>query len=533
GWWDGSTLQSVLDAGLKVAGANRFAVHSKERPYDGTMADVAGRAWALAAGLSQRGIRSGDVVAFQLPNWMEAAASFWGLTALGVTLLPIPHFYGPHELRHILVQSGARVLITAATFGRRDFVAELEAVRGDVAQLELVVVVGGGTLPTWAVDFDEVAASDPVAQVWKPVSPQDAAVIGYTSGTGASPKGAVLTHRALAFETVFHMGRYYQSPRVLLNSSPVTHMAGMLVALLAPIVRNEPIHLIDRWDPDAVLAAMRADDLTSGWGAAIFLTSLLDHPDITAEDIARIHPCYMGGSPIPAALVERADELGIWIGRGYGMTEQPTVSWTLPADSLDKRARTNGPAMVGVEIKVVDADGVEVPRGVAGELLVRGPDRSSGYLDPRLSETAFDADGWFTTGDIGLLEDDGCLVITDRAKDIIIRGGENISAAEVEEMLLSIPGIAEVAVVAGPDPRYGERACAFVRTKPGVGSIELDAVRAHLQRLGLSRQKWPETIRTVEELPRTPSGKIKKAELRQQLRAEAAHSSTPAKKDSS
>jgi acyl-CoA synthetase len=368
------------------------------------------------------------------------------------------------------------------------------------------------------VRFEDVLADTASPPPHVRIRPEDPAVVGYTSGTGAAPKGVVLTHRAMAFDTTFHIGRAYTTTRPILNGSPVTHMAGMLVSLLVPAVRDDEIHLIDKWEPGRVLEIMRRENLTSGWGAAIFLTSLVDHPDAGPEDLARIERCYLGGSPIPAALVARVEAQGIWVGRGYGCTEQPTVTFSRLDDPYDKRVHTNGRALTGVEIITVDDDGRELSPGTDGELLIRGPDRFSGYMDANLTATAIDKDGWFRTGDIGFVDEDGYLQITDRVKDIIIRGGENISAAEIEELLLQMPVVSEVAVVAAPDPTYGERACAMVRVKPDGGDVSLEAVRTHLAAAGLARQKWPESVRVVDEFPRTPSGKIKKAVLREQLR---------------
>ncbi len=172
-----------------------------------------------------------------------------------------------------------------------------------------------------------------------------------------------------------------------------------------------------------------------------------------------------------------------------------------------------------VEIRTVDEDGHDVAVGQPGEILSRGPDRFAGYTDPALSAEAIDADGWFRTGDIGVIDADGYLTITDRVKDIIIRGGENVSAAEVEQLLAHMKGVAEVAVVAAPDERLGEHGCAFFRMQPGSEPPDLEAVRAHLAAAGLTRQKWPEELRVVDELPRTPSGKVQKFVLREQLRA--------------
>ena len=197
----------------------------------------------------------------------------------------------------------------------------------------------------------------------------------------------------------------------------------------------------------------------------------------------------------------------------------PSATGSLPDAPRAKRNCTDGRALPGVELRLVDDSGRDVAPGDPGEIWSRGPDLCAGYTDPRLTRDAFDAQGWYASGDIGVLDGDGYLTITDRKKDIIIRGGANISAAEIEELLVRMPGVAEVAVVAAPDPRLGEYACAFVRPRPGELAPDLESVRLHLESTGLARPKWPEELRTVDEFPRTPSGKIKKFVLRETLRA--------------
>jgi non-ribosomal peptide synthetase component E (peptide arylation enzyme) len=205
----------------------------------------------------------------------------------------------------------------------------------------------------------------------------------------------------------------------------------------------------------------------------------------------------------------------------YGSTEHPSITGCRHGEPREKRLYTDGRPMLGVEIQLRDDHGREVRVGEAGEIHSRGPDCFPGYTDPVVTKDSFDSGGWFATGDVGVLDRDGYLAIVDRKKDIIIRGGENISALEVEELLLRMPGIAEVAVVAAPDARLGEHACVFVRLRPGQAQPTLDLMRAHLDRAGLARQKWPEELRTVEDFPRTASGKIQKFALRGRLRREA------------
>jgi acyl-CoA synthetase (AMP-forming)/AMP-acid ligase II len=360
---------------------------------------------------------------------------------------------------------------------------------------------------------DAPALTGPLA-----VDPDWPAVIGYTSGTTAAPKGVIHTHRSLLFEVrQLAANMPPEDERAILIGAPVAHAIGMLGGLLLPPCRARATHLIDVWEPAAVLDAMVKADLAVGTGATYFLTSLLDAPGFGPEHAERMPWAGLGGAPIPVAVSERAERLGIAVTRNYGSTEHPSTTGAKVAEPAEKRKRTDGHPLRGVELRLVGGDGREVEVGDAGEIWSRGPDLCAGYTDAALNE-AFDADGWYRSGDVGVLDADGYLTITDRMKDIIIRGGENVSAAEVEELLLHLPGVAEVAVVAAPDARLGEHGCAFFRMLPGAEEPDLPALRSHLEAEGLARQKWPEELRVLTDFPRTPSGKIMKAELRRRLR---------------
>jgi len=307
--------------------------------------------------------------------------------------------------------------------------------------------------------------------------------------------------------------------RPSLVGAPVGHAIGMLGGLLCPLVGGKPLFLIDGWDPPTVLDAMVEEQIAAGSGSTYFFTSLLDCPGFGPEHVELMRYIGLGGSPIPNAVAERADELGISLVRAYGCTEHPSVTGSQHTAPREKRIHTDGCPLDWVEIRTVDEGGRDVPVGQPGEILTRGPDRFAGYTDPALTAAAIDEEGWFSTGDVGVIDTDGYLTITDRVKDIIIRGGENVSAAEVEQLLAHMKGVAEVAVVAAPDERLGEHGCAFFRMQPGSAPPDLDTVRSHLSEAGLARQKWPEEVRVVEELPRTASGKVQKFVLREQLRA--------------
>jgi acyl-CoA synthetase (AMP-forming)/AMP-acid ligase II len=518
GFWRDESLGELLAAGLHDARDHPFTVRSDRNPFRGTLGDVDALARRLATGLRAQGIGPGDPVAFQLPNWLEAAATFYAVTYLGAVIVPIVHFYGPKEVGYILRRTRVKALITTDRFGHQDFLANLAGLRTGLPDLEWVAVVGQRST-TGDLAFDDLLSGEPLVTPAK-VDARTPALIAYTSGTTSDPKGVVHSHRTINAE--IHQLAGMQDNRggpASITGAPVGHGIGMLAALLVPVFRRSAVHLIDVWDPGRVLQAMLDDELSAGQGSTYFLTSLLDHPDFDPARHPKLMPFIgLGGSAVPAAVGERCEKLGIEVARSFGSTEHPSITGSTPDVPHDKRVTTDGRPLPGVEIRLVDDDGKEVEVGTPGEIWSRGPDCFVGYTDPALTAATFSADGWFMTGDIGVLDDDGFLAITDRKKDIIIRGGENVSAQEVEELLLRMPGVAEVAVVAAPDARLGEVGCAFFRMHPDAVTPSLDDVRATLDRAGLARQKWPEHVRSVDEFPRTASGKVQKFVLRQELR---------------
>jgi acyl-CoA synthetase len=494
GWWTRETIGDLLAHGLASAPDTEFCVHSTNRPWAGTFTEVEQTARRLAAGLHERGVGPGDVVVFQLPNWMEAAATFWASAFLGAVIVPVVHFYGPKELSHILAATKPKAFITAEQFGRMTFRPDLSA------DVPIVGVVGR--------DFENLLAEDPMTGTLA-ADPAAPALIAFTSGTTRDPKGVIHSHRTLGHETRQLAGLYPPDTGSQLTATPVGHFIGMLSALMIPVLQGVPVNLTDVWDPGTALGLMKDGGLTFGGGATYFVTSLLDHPDFTPEHLPAMQYAGLGGSTVPAATTQRLSKLGITVYRSYGSTEHPSITGSLYTAPADKRLFTDGQALPGVEIRL-EAD---------GEILSRGPDLCLGYIDEALTESAFDDDGWYRTGDIGMLDADGYLTIVDRKSDIIIRGGENISALEVEDVLLTMSGVAEAVVVSAPDARLGEHAAAVLRLKPGHAAPTLDDIRRHFDTRGLAKQKWPEELHIVQDYPRTASGKVQKQLVRKSLAA--------------
>jgi len=492
GWWTPDTLGDLLGRGLKDNSHITFRVHSATRPFTGTFGDVELLARRLAAGLRAKGVGPGDVVAFQLPNWVEAAATFWASAMLSAVVVPIVHFYGPKELRFILSSVKPRVFITAERFGRIEYDPDVSA------GVPIVARVGSS--------FDALTDTEPMAGTLA-ADPASPALIAFTSGTTSNPKGVIHSHQSLGFETRQLLSNYPPGRGRQLTALPVGHFIGMLGAFLIPVIDGAPIDLCDVWDPDKVIDLMETDGVSIGGGPPYFVTSLLDHPRFTDEHLRYISYIGLGGSTVPAAVTRRLADLGILVTRSYGSSEHPSITgshWTAPED---KRLFTDGDARPGVEVRLADD----------GEILSRGPDLFLGYTDPALTARAFDDDGWYHTGDIGVMDDDGYLTLTDRKSDIIIRGGENISALEVEEILLSLPAVAEAVVVAVPDTRLGEHAAAVLRIKSGESMPTMHEVREHFEHAGVAKQKWPEELHQADDYPRTASGKVQKYLVRQNI----------------
>ena len=512
GHWTDETLGSTVANGLATLSDQAFRVRSAVHPWDGTFGDVDRAARALAADLQRQGVGPGSVVLLQLPNWVEAGIAFWAAAYLGAVVVPVVHFYGPKEVDYILGAVEPDVVVTPDRFGTTDHLANHEALlAAHPGARWLVVDSEGGPLPSRAERFGDLLDGEPLPAALD-VDPNAPTIVAFTSGTTRDPKGVVHSHRTIGCETRQLNGMFPKGGPAQITGAPVGHFIGMVNAFLVPMLRERPVNLVDVWDPGEVLRLMKDEGLGVTGGATYFLTSLLDHPDFSEEDhLPHLPFAGLGGSTVPIAVMERLEALGIDAFRSYGSTEHPSITGCTLDDPLVKRQTTDGHLMPGVELRLDEE----------GEIISRGPDLCIGYTDAELTARMFDAEGWYRTGDVGVLDDDGYLTITDRVSDVIIRGGENISAQEVEELLMGMDAVAEVAVVAAPDERLGEHAAAIFRLHEGREAPTLDEVRAHLAEAGLAKQKWPEELRAVNDFPRTPSGKVQKFRLRDELREAA------------
>jgi acyl-CoA synthetase (AMP-forming)/AMP-acid ligase II len=512
GLWRGETIWAAFAASAGRAPGKIAVVEGTTRT---SFHDLASAAERLAAGLAARGIGAGDVVAIQLPNWRETLEALLATARLGAVANPILPIYRQRELGFILPQSGARALFVPGRYRDADHRELVGGLRAQLPALEHVVVVrdhpGAGALA-----FTEVAAGRP-APAFEDGSAL--ALLMYTSGTTADAKGVLHSHDTLLAEARSLGPVHGLGPAdTVLMPSPLTHVSGLVHALLVPAVFGTTSVLMERWEPGDALARIAAERVTYMVGAPTFLRDLAAHPAATTADTSSFRLFSCGGADVDPTLVrEAAARLGCVAKRVYGSTEFPTVTTTGPDDPPERRVDSEGRPIGAAEIVLVDEEGEAVATGREGEILARGPECFLGYRDPALNADTFTADGWFRTGDLGTLDAEGFLRITGRKKDIIIRKGENLSARELEDLIAAHPSVAEVAVIGLPDPVSGEIACAVLRARPDARPPTLEEIAIHLTAQGLSRRKLPERLVVTDAFPRTASGKILKRALRERL----------------
>ncbi len=474
-------------------------------------ADLEQRAQASARQLVAHGLRAHDVALVMLPNWWEAAVAMHGFLKVGAVTNPVVPIYRDAELSFILRQARPRALVIPHRFRGFDYVEMFERLLPQLDDPPAVLVVRPeGPLPPGFGVFD---ASGDGAEVENPTSADDVCMLMYTSGTTSDPKGVLHDHRTLERAVRGMSGHSALDPdETIFMPSPVTHITGFTWVVLAPVLVGTPCVLMDVWDPARAREIIEAEQCRFSIGATPFLQGLLDAYRAAGTGECALHGFICGGADVPADLIRAARrELGMWAGRCYGSSEVPAYVIGGRDQSEHICAETDGiPMLPGSEARLHEAvDGV-------GELLLRGPQMFLGYLDPALNADSFTADGFFHSGDLGEIGPDGEVTIRGRKKDIILRGGENVSAKQVEDALYRHPKVGAVAVVAMPDPVLVERGCAFV--VPAGSPPSLAELTAFLGEQGLAKQKWPERLEIVDELPATASGKVQKFRLREQIR---------------
>jgi acyl-CoA synthetase (AMP-forming)/AMP-acid ligase II len=445
----------------------------------------------LAGKLFGAGVLPGSAVLVQAPADAASTEVLVALWMLGAVPVPLATKVGEDELSHVARETAARTAIVASEWRGNDLAAQARD-----ADIERVLVIGE---PLRENDLPSIPRPDP----------QDVAVVLYTSGSTAAPKGVMHPHETLLFgvNAVPADGATRS-----LASFPAGHVASLL-GLLRPLTVGGTTVVMDRWSARAAAQLIEEHGLTASAGTPFFLRTLLDEAERSGRDISSLARFLVGAATVPPALVERADAAGIVTWRTYGSTEHPAIASGGPTDQADKRRLTDGRPTPGNEVRLLDEHGDDVEPGSVGEIVARGPKQFVGYRDASLDSAAFVDGTWFRTGDLARFDDDGYLVVTDRVKDVVIRGGENISAREVEDALADHPAVQEVAVCSAPDDIWGEIVCAFVLPREGPPPTLVD-LQQHASARGLAPHKEPARLIIVDELPRTSAGKVRKRDLK-------------------
>ena len=516
GYWKNETLDTYLDRWARTRGDKTAIVDGAGRLTWAALARLVER---VAHGLRAAGIEPGAVISCQLPNWNEFIVLALAATRLGAVLNPIPPTYRANELRFILSTLESRALVIPRTFRGFDHADAVAALRRELPALRAIFVARGAAEPSmrpwsWLID----TAWEQRGGAGLPgTDPNAVSEVVFTSGTTGEPKGVMHTANTVLSIIYPLIERLEFSDRdVALMSSTFGHQTGYLYGYCLTVLLGSTGVWLDVWNATDAARLIEAEGVTYTMGATPFLQDLTYCPAIAERDIGSLRLFISAGASIPRKLVQDSRQrLACAISAGWGMSENGLVTCNGLDDPEEKVFGTDGRALPGMDLVVVDADGAPVPPKTEGDLLVRGHSQFVGYWKrPDFTRDAHTAEGWFKTGDRAILDGDGYLSITGRSKDLIIRGGENISVAEIENLLFAYPKVQNVAVVAMPDARLVERMCAFVIPRAGQ-TLSLDELVRYLEGKQLARHKLPERLEIVAEFPMTPSGKVQKYKLRE------------------
>lgn len=470
--------------------------------------------WMLA-----KGIESGDRIAFQLPGWCEFTVIYLACLKIGAVSVPLLPSWREAELVWVLNKCQAKMFFAPTLFKQTRPVDLILPLQNQLPQLQQLVGVDKLAPATSALSLSQIIADNTPLTTAITVHGDELAAVLFTSGTEGLPKGVMLTHNnILASERAYCARLNLTWQDVFMMPAPLGHATGFLHGVTAPFLIGARSVLLDIFTPDACLALLEQQRCTCMLGATPFVYDLLNLLEKQPADLSALRFFLCGGTTIPKKVARECQQRGIKLLSVYGSTESSPHAVVNLDDPLSRFMHTDGYAAAGVEIKVVDDARKTLPPGYEGEEASRGPNVFMGYFDePELTARALDEEGWYYSGDLCRMDEAGYIKITGRKKDIIVRGGENISSREVEDILLQHPKIHDACVVAMPDERLGERSCAYVVLKAPHHSLSLEEVVAFFSRKRVAKYKYPEHIVVIEKLPRTASGKIQKFLLRKDI----------------
>jgi cyclohexanecarboxylate-CoA ligase len=528
GLWSTETFHDLL---VRRVEENPDKVFATDGTRSLTFRELFDAGQRLAVGLHRRGLRRGDTAAVQLPNWVEFIQVLTALSRLGVIMVPIMPIYRRDDVNYVLSNAGVRTVFTPAHFGKFGYLDMYLGLRREHPELTIVVARPDNTAEDGAnADADvftlhqlEADTDDDTArqELDAPPGPDEPFVIVYTSGTTSRPKGCVHTFNTYCAGSRALVGPFgYTETDVQFGPSPIAHTTGLVTSVLVPMLAGASTHVMAKWDPARGVDEIQRFGCTAAVTAPTFLQTLLSEYDAERHDLSTLRLWTCAGAPIPAAVVKQANATlpDLRVLSLYGRSENLVTTTCSVTDKVSRALTSDGRAVPGSEVKIVDDNGNEVPRGTEGDIAYRGPAHMIEYLaNPGETAALFTKDGFSKSGDLGKMTDDGYVRVTGRTKDIVIRGGMNISVREIEEHLAHHPALQAYSVVGMPDEKLGEKVCCYLVSKPGHETPTVKDLREFLLAEGMPIQKTPERVVAVDSLPMTATGKILKHELRKDI----------------
>jgi len=522
GYWGNKTLLDCWEESVEKYPDREYVVDDRGFRYTYRQMDEA--ASKVAAYLLEKGVKPRDVVSFQMPIWSEFALITIACYKVGAVVHPIAMSYEEEELVRSMNTTESKAYFAPTFFYKTDYEDRILAVKDRIPSLKAVVLL----------DFARERKSslpvlNEVLENYKPLDKrgcchgltgQDIAAILCTSGTTGGTKGVLLSHDNIRYsEEAFNQELKLTEEDIMFMPAPLNHATGFHHGVIAPMLIGAKLVLQQKYRCQEAIELMNREKCTYSMGATPFIYDILRELEKTSGKLPYLKFYLCGGAPVPGYMVQRAWKFHIRLCEVYGSTESVPHVFVRPQEALELNGTTSGRTMGAIEVKVVDDNGNEVPRGTPGEELSRGPNVFIGYLkDREITDEVLDDDGWFHSGDLCVMDENGSIHIIGRKKDMIVRGGENLNSNEINDNLEGCPGMGDHTIIGMPDDRLGERICAFAVPLPGCKTLDLESVVAYLKGKKVPKRFWPERLELIDRIPHTGSGKVKKYLLQEELK---------------
>ncbi|MDD3253382.1 MAG: medium-chain fatty-acid--CoA ligase [Lachnospiraceae bacterium] len=521
GYWTEETLLECWERSADRFPDREYVVDDRGNRYTYRQMDEA--AGKVAAFLLSNGVQPQDVVSYQVPIWSEFAIITIACLKAGAVAHPIAMSYEEKELIRGMNTTESKVYFGPTFFYKTDYEKRILAAQPELPFLKRIVL-----LDAMKEKEGSSITLTQILRTYQPLpreaSPRQSgmalAVILCTSGTTGGTKGVMLTHDNVRYsEQVFNEELGLTEEDIMFMPAPLNHATGFHHGLIAPMLIGAKVVLQQKYKCREAIDLMNREHCTYSMGATPFIYDILREIETNGGGLPDLKFYLCGGAPVPGYMVQKAWKYGILLCEVYGSTESVPHVFVRPSEALKLNGTTSGRAIAGMEVRVVDDQGNEVPIGTPGEEVSRGPALFVGYLKARdITDGVLDEDGWFHSGDICVMDESGNIHIIGRKKDMIVRGGENLNSNEINDALEGCPGMGDHTVIGMPDDRMGEKICAFAVPKPGAEHLKLEDVIAYLQEKQVPKRFWPERLELIDRIPHTGSGKVKKYQLQEELK---------------